>query len=1384
MPTGPATTDVLHQHRLSTGPPLRVVGIGASAGAVEAFTRLLKALPADSGMAFVLLSHLSPTHPSELSRLFAPLTRMPVQDAVDGATVEPNHVYVLPPDRILTIADGCLRLKARDASDIIPTAIDQFFQSLALERGPEAVGVVLSGNGSDGTAGIKAIKSHGGHTYAQVPALAAFAGMPGSAVDSGAVDFALPLEGIAQSIAELGESNPAADVAALPTPSDVIDWNDDEDPNSAAPPLSAREAEALEAIIAFLTTSTGVDFHHYKRPSLVRRIRRRAEEAGLRDLAAYAERLRKEPTEVGQLFQTVLIQVTRFFRESSTFETLKEVVIPALTTGRAAGAPVRVWVVGCATGEEVYSLAIAFMEVESALGVEVPVRIFASDVSDSALATARQGHYPHSIKADVSPERLERFFTPVSRTYQINKRLREMCVFARHDITRDPPFAQLDMVLCCNVLIYLDPVLQRRLLHNMHYALKPGGYLLLGPAETITGVEGLFVPFDRQHKIYQRRPGPARLHVSQFEFRTRPLPTSTSLSGPGMPRSQGGTAEIQRAAEHAFFSQFPAVSIVVNQEFDVLHYQGITSPYLQAPNGAPTAQLLRLAHPDLQLAVGRLLRRVKKDKVAARQLGISFGAGKQARQVNLTVLPVPLDNAEEQYYLVAFEAVPRKNVATMSTDRAASSRAALRVQELEAELAESKEYLRTFIDQQDAANAEIQAAYEASLSVNEEYQSTNEELESAQEELQSLNEELTTVNEQLQIRNAEIQARSAEVSGLLEALDMPILLLTRDLRLEAYNSRAAIDYHLTQSKVGLGLSETTLPIPSSALRALVESAFSSGEVQELEVRNSRGRWLALRVWSIKSSGHAGTAAIAFVDIHKLKTNIAEEHDARSYSEAVVETILDPLVVLDESSVMLHANRAFHRTFGTDSRTFGLRHIGELGGEDWDPAPIETLLAGVVESERPLEGPDISLISSRLGRRVFQLGAGMITWRGPRRILLALKDVTERKLAEEAALETSRMQAIGQLAGGVAHEINNQMTVVVGLASFLLRDTRVGPSLHGDIEQMLKAAERSASISQQLLAFSRRQMLQPVLFDLNAMVSLAETQLRPFLRGDITLEVVLGERVGQIRADLAQMEQLLVNLAVNARDAMNGPGRFRIETTTVKVAAPSPTGADSAVVPPGTYVRLIVSDTGHGMDSATTARIFEPFFTTKSVGQGTGLGLASVYGVVKQSGGYIWVESALGKGTSFIIDFPQVVAVAPPAMAPATPTAPRGGGETILVVDDQEMVRVLTMRSLLELGYATLEAKDGFEALTLIAENPAISLVLSDVSMPEMDGRELRTRLAKVRPELPLVYMSGFARDDLVDRGRIDAGMPLLHKPFTSAALATTMKEALMNSAKA
>ncbi len=1365
--------------------PSRIVGIGASAGGVEAFSGLLKALPPNTGMAFVVLSHLSPTHRSELSRILAPLTRMPVRDAVDGEAVQSDHVYVLTPNRILTIAEGRLHLASRDGGVQRPTGIDRFLQSLAVDLGPRAVGVILSGTGSDGTAGLQAIKARGGTTFAEDPLLAAFEGMPRSAASSGAVDFVLPLAEIARSLAELAASAGASPESEATAPTVGAPPVLDDGTSPPMPDYSEAEGEALEAIIRILQEATGVDFHHYKRPSLARRVRHRVDELGLVDFAAYLPRLRQDPGEVAALLDTVLIQVTKFFREPATFAALQKSVIPSLLSGRTSARPLRAWVVGCATGQEAYSLAIAFLETEASLGLEGLVRVFASDLSDSGLAKARLGQYSREETDGLSPERLQRFFTPVDHGFQVSKRLRDICVFARHDITRDPPFAQLDLVLCSNVLIYFDQILQQRVLQNAHYALKPTGYLALGPAETTIGAEGLFTALDRKQKIYLRRHAPSRPHVSPARTGDPRLGAGRPAS-PAVPPLQWSTAELQRAAEQVFFAEFPAASVIVNPELEVLHFQGPTAPYLEAPTGGPTMQLLRLAHPDLRLPLGRMLRRAKRDRAAVRQRGIPMKAEGKARTVSLSVLPVSLDDAEAQHFLVVFDRSEGRDAPGggraqgAAAGAGAGSEADARVPELETELAENKEYFEAIVDQQDATHAELQAAYEASLSINEEYQSTNEELESAKEEMQSLNEEMVTTNEQLHQRHAELQARTAEVSSLLESVDMPMLLLTRNLRLRAFNSRAAGELHLSQALVGRGLPGAHVPVSLLELQDLVDGALRDNDVQEREIQDARGTWLALRVWPVHPGSEGGTVAVALLDISKLKSDVAEAAAGRAYSEAVVEAVMQPLVALDDEHRMLHANSAFHLTFQTAAAAIAGQRIAELGDGEWGGPELEAFLQRARQANQSPRGPEITVDSKRLGRRTFQLSAGPIAQPGQSeaRLLVAIEDITVRKLAEAAAMEASRMQAVSALAGGVAHEINNQMTTVLGFADYLFKQATLTDSERDDVKRIVKAARRSADVTQQLLAFSRRQALQMVVVDLNALIAVSEAILSRAVGPGIALEISLGENVGQVRADQAQLEQVVVNLCLNARDAMNGAGRLTIATTTVLATDPVSSRRGGATAPRGSYARLIVSDTGAGMDEVTQARIFEPFFTTKAFGAGTGLGLASVLGTVEQCGGLIWVESQPGRGTTFTIDLPRLETEAEP-MPVAVSDPAKGGTETLLVVEDEEGVRTWLARTLRELGYTVVEASDGVEALRLVVEaRRPFDLVLSDIVIPGLDGAQLRTRLAEVHPGLPVLLVSGFALEELVRQGRLDSETVLLRKPFDPATVASEVRKAL------
>jgi two-component system CheB/CheR fusion protein len=1357
--------------------PTKVVGIGASAGGLEAFSRLFGALPARTGLAYVLVPHLSPTHPSELTQLMARVAPFPVTQAREGEKLRPDHLYVLPPDRMLQIVDGHILLTPRPPRDGAPTVIDACFTSLAEAWGERAVGVVLSGNGSDGAAGLKAIKAHGGTTFAQDFISAAYDSMPRSAVLAGGVDFTLPPEGIAQALVHQLKSD-AADLPVEPpphlTPRDVVPGSESE----SEPELTPPDTGEFEAVLTLLQAGTGVDFHRYKRPSIVRRVRRRMDQVGMSELGAYREMLAQSPVELQALFNTVLIHVTEFFRDPETFEVLQSTVIPTLFANRTDAAPLRIWVVGCASGEEAYSIAMVFAEAEAALGREIPVRIFATDLSEPVLATARLGRYPVEIARDVSPERLARFFVPVEGGYQVQKRVRDMVVFARQDVTRDPPYAQIDLILCRNVLIYLDPTLQRRALNVFHYALNPAGFLTLGPAETVAGMEPLFSPVDRVRRVFLRRPTPARLPLDLgWSGQQRPLAPALFRS-PGLPTVPWTDAELQQRAALALFAQGATGSVIVNGEMEIRHFQGQVSPYLEPPSGGPTVHLLRMAHPDLRLIVGRLIRNAQRTQQVARRRDLQIRAGGKVHRLTVRVLPFPTDQALGEHYLILFDTLSGERRPKAEGSEAAGTAASApaadepRSLQLEQELAETKEYLQAIIDQQDETHAELQAAYEASRSSNEEFQSTNEELESTKEELQAVNEELNTLNEQLQQRNAELTTRAAEVSGLLEAMEIPIFLLTADLRLHAFNAKAAAALGLGRSHVGHRTTELPWPLPTDDLRRLASEVLAGGGSQETEVQDAGGDWYVLRLWPVlPAPGNPSGVLGALIDIRHLRENLDHANQARAFSEAIVDSVRVPLLVLDKDFRVLTANRAFRDTFGPDVDPVEGRSVWEVSDGAWDRPDLRGLLDKVRQTGRGFEAHELEIESRRLGQRFLELTGRRVIepGSGARHVLLAIEDLTGRRKMAQQIGSASRMQAVGQLAGGVAHEINNQMMAVLGFADLLVRSGRLDEQLHDDVAHITKAGRRAAEITRQLLAFGRRQSLRPVVAELNALVSAAEGLLAQIIGPEIELVLSLGDGVGQVRVDQAQLEQMLVNLVLNARDAMGPHGRLTIETTSVTVDQATDPSETRAQVPRGTYARLIVRDTGSGMDAATLDRIFEPFFTTKPQGLGTGLGLASVYGLVKQSGGFIWVESQPERGTTFTIDLPRAVA-SNPEKPPAEPAVEMtGGAETILVAEDHDAVRTWVCRSLSELGYTVLEARDGAEALRVMTEaSGGVSLVLADVIMRGMGGAELRDRLAEEQPSMPVLLMSGHAPDELVGRRLVSGEEPLLEKPFDIA----------------
>ena len=741
-----------------------IAGIGASAGGLEALGQLFGQLAPHTGIAFVVVQHLDPTHDSLYVEILARETRLPVEEIKSGVRVKPDHIYVIPSNRNLEIHRGVLNLLPRSESRGAQVSIDSFLQSLARDQGKRAIGIILSGTASDGSQGLEAIKAAGGIAIAQDPASAKFDGMPRSAIASGVVDMVLTPQQIAKELFRLARH------PLLAHPSGK--------PGSPLPKVVAADGDGLEKILSLLRTQVHVDFTHYKHTTLRRRIARRMVLHKSETLDDYAKYCQSNPQEVRNLFADVLINVTGFFRDPDVFVTLKKRILPKMLKTRRPGPPIRIWVVGCATGEEVYSVAMSLLEI---LGDTVPqegIQIFGTDISEPAIQKARTGVYPDSIRKDVSQERLDRFFVKTESGFKINKTIRDLCLFSRHDITADPPFPKLDLVCCRNLLIYFDVDLQKRVLPLLHYALNPGGFLWLGRSETVGRHAGLFRVVDKTGKFYLRSSSSPTPRI-QFRLNT----TITEKLDPTITKPlRNGTASsnIQSEMEQSLLSHFAPPAVVINDDMEITLSKGNTAPYLQLPTGQASFNIFKMARAEFVTDLRMAIQAARKRHARVEREGISYREGEQQRRLNITVSPLGEGKASESHFLILFQSVP--DLTTQISKRARSSRvgkgskrsrkssesaSALKdqkIKDLESRLTEAAVYQQSLIEDHEATQEEITSASEELQSTNEELQSTNEELETAKEELQATNEELTTTNDELQTRNSELNTANANLA--------------------------------------------------------------------------------------------------------------------------------------------------------------------------------------------------------------------------------------------------------------------------------------------------------------------------------------------------------------------------------------------------------------------------------------------------------------------------------------------------------------------------------------------------------------------------------------------------------------------------------------------
>jgi two-component system CheB/CheR fusion protein len=805
-----------------------VVGVGASAGGLEAFSQLLAALPADLGMAVVLVQHLAPQHESALPALLSSVSALPVVQVSEGMRVEANRVYVIPPNVQMEIVDGDLHLNPRPSDRSQFTPVDFFLRSLADSAQERAVAVILSGTASDGAAGVREVKGAGGITIAQDPATAKYDGMPRAAIATGMVDLVLSPAEIAAELLRIPRYPFAEAVEA-------------EDGSAFGEPELLR-------VFSLLRTATGVDFKQYKRATMLRRLRRRMALQKIPSLSQYVKFLEDTPKELQRLYQDVLIHVTRFFREPESFQALTADVFPKIVGNRRGDSPIRVWVCGCATGEEAYSVAIALLEF---LGDEVrstPIQIFATDVSEPAIEHARSGIYPESVAGDLSEDLLRRYFRKVDGSYRVSEAVRDLCVFARQDLTRDPPFSKLDLVLCRNVLIYMTAPLQRKLMATFHYALKPTGFLMLGHAETIGVHNDLFSIAHKQHRIYGRRPTDALPSISfSADYSTAPPQrikrTEVREDGRGL----------QAEANRMLLDRYAPAGVVVDSEMNIIQFRGQTGRYLEPSPGEPSLSLLKMTREGLLYGVRSALNTARKRRAAVRREGLRVKADGAWHIVNVQVLP--LAASERSHYLVLFEEETPRGRVTRKSDRAEARRGRIEsppVEELQQELAASREHLQSIIQELEAANEELQSANEEILSSNEELQSTNEELDTAKEELQSTNEELNTVNEELHGRNEELSRVNSDLMNLLASVEIAIVIVASDHRIRRFTPMAERVLNLLPADIGRPISHIHPNIDCPDLEQLIGHAIDQVVPQEREVRDRQGKAYSLRIRPYKN----------------------------------------------------------------------------------------------------------------------------------------------------------------------------------------------------------------------------------------------------------------------------------------------------------------------------------------------------------------------------------------------------------------------------------------------------------------------------------------------------------------------------------------------------
>jgi two-component system, chemotaxis family, CheB/CheR fusion protein len=944
-----------------------IAALGASAGGLEPLEIFFKHMPADAGIAFVIIQHLAPDHPTALPELLGRHTGMPVEQAQNNTQVVPNRVYVIPPNATLTIEKGTLGVNTPAEARGSRTPIDGFFNSLAADRGEHAVCIMLSGTGTDGTLGLRAIKEYGGMAMAQTLDSAKYDAILRSAISTGLVDHVLPVEEMPAKLLDYA--------------SHLVSSNG----SGTTDILRAQIAVHMGKVHAILRRRAGHDFSQYKENTIARRLERRMKARQIETVEQYVQTLESQPEEADRLFNDLLIGVTQFFRDREAFEALQAEVIPKLFEGKGAGDHVRACVMGCATGEEAYSVAILLSEHAATLDNAPKIQVFATDIDEGSLTSARKGRYPASIAEHVAPERLARFFEKQDSAWQVSRELRDLILFSSHSFIKDPPFSRLDLISCRNVMIYLGQELQSKLIPLFHYALRFGGFLFLGPSESAASHKELFGTVDKKHRIFQRKETLPRPVV------TFPLAEVGRPKQPGArPLPEAEERDLSKRLERIILQRYRPACVAVKENGDAVYFSGRLNDYLEHPTGSPDVNVVNMAREGLRIPLRTALHRAATGRERVVQKQVSVQRNGELCQVDLTVEPIAEFHSANLYMVVFEDAVSSAPQHSAAPPADADSEETIR--HLEDELRSAQEHAQAMFEELESSNEELKSA-------NEEYQSTNEELETSKEELQSFNEELQTVNTEISRKSAELDHANSDLQNLLNSTEIATIFLDGDLRIKSFTPAAGAVFRLIAGDMGRPITDLAAQFADADLVSDVRETLKTLKGRERPLIGTGDRHYQLRVLPYRTVKNViDGVVLTFTDVTEAKQSALLVEDAKTYAENIVDTVRSPLLVLDARLWVRSANRAFYEEFQvTPAET-----LNGIGGRPWDIPELPRLLGEVISANKKIEDFEFEQDFPEIGRKILILDARQIRQSRDSEplILLAIEDITRRKRAEE------------------------------------------------------------------------------------------------------------------------------------------------------------------------------------------------------------------------------------------------------------------------------------------------------------------------------------------------------------------------------------------------